>query len=116
MYCNKWQEMTAFYRDGLKLEVAVSLDWFVEFRLNETACLSVADARRASVGSSEGKGLTVTLKVDDIRTVHRQIKETGLEPTPIKDHPWGAKVFYLRDPEGNRIEFWTDAGSMSCME
>jgi len=34
------------------------------------------------------------------------MKKYGLKPTIIKKHPWNARVFYLFDPEGDRIEIW----------
>jgi uncharacterized glyoxalase superfamily protein PhnB len=81
-------------------------DWFVEFLLNAGARLSVADERRASVKTSHGAGITVALEVADIDAVRRDVEEKGLTPTPIRNHPWNARVFYLADPEGHRIEFW----------
>jgi uncharacterized glyoxalase superfamily protein PhnB len=107
LYCKKWPETVAFYKTKLKLEAAVSLEWFVEFKLNKTAFLSIANAERTSIDSSEGKGLTITMQVDDIEATYAYLKETGLNPTSIKDHPWGAKVLYVYDPEGNRLEFWS---------
>ena len=34
LYCRKWKETVAFYRDVLKLDVHFSNDWFVEFDYN----------------------------------------------------------------------------------
>lgn len=44
VYCEKRTEAVAFYRTGLQLPVTVSRDWVVEFRLTDTARLSIADA------------------------------------------------------------------------
>lgn len=107
VYCNRWKECVRFYRDGLGLEVTFNNDWFVEFSLNSACALSIADARRASVDSAQGRGITLTLKVEDIRAAHRALLDNGLFPGEIKKHPWGAMVFYLRDPDGNRIEYWS---------
>jgi catechol 2,3-dioxygenase-like lactoylglutathione lyase family enzyme len=106
LYCNKWEETVSFYRDGLGLLVISSTDWFVEFKLNEAARLSVADERRASIKSGDGKGITISLQVVDVEEVRGQLVERGFDPTPIKE-VWGSKAIYLRDPEGNRLEFWT---------
>ncbi len=106
LYCQKWQETVAFYQIQLKLPVIFHNDWFAEFELNEAARLSVADANRASMDSSRGKGITITLEVEDIESAHRQLNDVGLDPPPVRNHPWGAKLFQLHDPEGNRLEFW----------
>ncbi len=105
LYCRQWQQTVAFYRDGLALPVLTERDWFVEFELNGGARLSIADETRASVKSSGGQGLTLSLKVNDLHERHRILQRAELDPGPIKPL-WGSEVFYLFDPEGNRIEFW----------
>ncbi|MBF0101416.1 MAG: VOC family protein [Desulfobacterales bacterium] len=107
LYCKKWDETAAFYKTKLKLKVCFSSEWFIEFKINEGSCLSIADEERASIGSSEGKGITITMRVNDINAAYLELTEAGLNPTNIKDHPWGAKVIYLYDPEGHRLEFWS---------
>ncbi|MBN2332989.1 MAG: VOC family protein [Deltaproteobacteria bacterium] len=107
LYCRKWQETVAFYQTQLGLKVTTSRPWFVEFELNEASRLSIADEKMTSIDSSDGKGITITLEVDDIEAAYSYLHEAGLKPTPTRDHPWGAKVVHLYDPEGNRIEFWS---------
>lgn len=107
LYCKKWSETVNFYRDVLKLEINFTSDWFIEFRVSETAFLSVADERRASIKSSAGAGLTITLQVEEIETPWRYLHSQGLEPGLIKEHAWGGQVFYFYDPEGHRLEIWS---------
>ena len=94
---------------GLGLPELFRNEWFVEFELTKTARLSIADAGRASIESAEGRGMTVTLKVADIRAVHRDLVARGLSPREISAHPWNAELFYVFDPDGNRVEFWEAA-------
>ena len=98
--------MVTFYQTGLKLPITVSTEWFVEFKLTGTSRLSVADESHTSIKSGSGKGLTIGLQVVDLVTTHSQLKGAELNPTAIKD-VWGAKAFYVFDPEGNRLEFWS---------
>lgn len=105
LYCKKWNETVVFYRDGLKLLVIHSTDWFVEFKLNESARLSVANEGRATIKSGEGRGITISLQVAEIEETRAELIERGLNPGPIKEI-WGSKAIYLHDPEGNRLEFW----------
>lgn len=105
LYCKKWDETVSFYRDGLKLLVISSNDWFVEFKLNERSRLSVANEARASIKSGDGKGITISLQVDDIEQTQAELMEAGITSTPIKE-VWGSKAIYIHDPEGNRLEFW----------
>jgi uncharacterized glyoxalase superfamily protein PhnB len=109
LYCRQWRETVDFYQRRLGLPVTFASSWFVEFRLSDTARLSVADERRASVKSAGGAGITVTLQVESADLARRALQHSGLTPGPVKDHPWGARVFYLADPEGHRLEFWSPA-------
>jgi predicted enzyme related to lactoylglutathione lyase len=106
LYCKHWGEVVRFYRDQLMLPVNFSTDWFVEFRLNELSRLSIADEKRASIKTSRGKGITISLEVSDLEAVRTQLIKTGLSPSPIARHPWNAIVSYVFDPDGNRIEIW----------
>ncbi len=106
LYCKKWKETVAFYKDVLKLDVHFSNDWFVEFSLNNCARLSIVNEENASIKSCSGKGITVCFQVDDIQTMHTCLTGSKVNPTPIKVI-WRSRVFYAYDPEGNRIEFWS---------
>jgi catechol-2,3-dioxygenase len=105
LYCRKWKETVDFYRNGLNLLVISSTDWFVEFKLNESARLSVADEARTSVKTGDGRGITISLQVVDIEKTRSELLGNGFDPSPIKEI-WGSKAIYLHDPEGNRLEFW----------
>lgn len=107
LYCRKWHAVVAFYKTQLRLPVVTSREWFIEFKLNEASYLSIADAARTSMNSCDGKGITITMEVDDIESAHVFLSEAGVDPTPIKDHAWGARVIHIYDPEGNRLEFWS---------
>jgi uncharacterized glyoxalase superfamily protein PhnB len=107
LYCKRWKETVAFYQQHLGLPITFSTDWFVEFRLADAAHLSVADEIRASVKSNSGQGITLALQVDNAETVWESLQERGLRPQPLRDHPWGARAFYLFDPEGHRLEIWS---------
>jgi len=106
LYCRDWQACLAFYQTQLRLPVTAERGWFVEFRLNEHSRLSIADEAATALRSSGGQGVTVTLEVDDIESTHRFLSAAGLQPPPIREHPWGARVIHIYDPEGHRLEFW----------
>ena len=106
LYCRHWEETVKFYGEDLAFPVNFSREGFVEFSLTETARLTIADEKKATIKSPEAKGITLTLQVTGIDHVHRVLRDRGLEPTPVRAHAWNAEVFYLFDPEGHRIEFW----------
>lgn len=106
LYCRRWRESISFYGKSLELPVLFETDWFVEFGLTSTSRLSIADERRSSIKSGGGRGVTLTLEVDDIKIVRDKLDSLGIYVTELIDHPWGAWVFHVFDPEGNRIEIW----------
>lgn len=113
LYCQRWSEMVDFYQHRLGLPITFRSSWFVEFRLSETAYLSVADEQRATIKSSAGAGITLTLQVENIEETWQSLKERGVNPGPIKAHAWGAYVFYFSDPEGYRLEVWSPIPPLS---
>jgi catechol 2,3-dioxygenase-like lactoylglutathione lyase family enzyme len=107
LYCQKWAETVAFYQHKLALPVLFASDWFIEFELGITARLSVADERRSKIKSSQGAGLTLTLQVESADLAWADLQARGVEVEPLRDHAWGARVFYFYDPEGHRLEIWS---------
>ena len=107
LYCRHWSATVAFYRSLLGLPVSFENDWFVEFQLNDGAYLSVADASRASIAAVAGQGITLAWQVRDLAGMHAHLAAAGAPVTPIRRR-WDAWVFYCHDPEGHRLEFWTD--------
>lgn len=106
LYCEKWEKTVHFYKESLCLETLFCSDWFVEFSLNKYARLSIADQKRASIKSADLKGITIGLQVENIDAVWNDFFEKGLDPSHIRPHPWNARVFYVFDPQGHRIEIW----------
>jgi catechol-2,3-dioxygenase len=109
IYCNMWPEMVAYYRDQLGLQPTFEKDaWFIELQLCEGCHLSLAAAERCSVPSAHGKGLTLSWKVAELAALHASLVAKGIETSDITSHSWRAPYFYIHDPEGNRIELWSE--------
>jgi len=107
LYCHNWKDTVIFYRDILELSTTFTSDWFVEFQISSTAYLSIADERRATIKSSRGQGVTLTFRVDNVNEAWKHLSARGIKLGPIRDHAWGARVFYFYDPEGYRLEIWS---------
>jgi catechol 2,3-dioxygenase-like lactoylglutathione lyase family enzyme len=106
LYCRNWDTTVKFYRDVLKLMVNHKTEWLVEFQLVDNTYLSIANAANTSIQSSNGSGITLSFQVDNVDVAQRQFREIGIETGPIKPI-WGARAFYIFDPEGHRIELWS---------
>jgi len=106
LYCRNWDDTVKFYRDVLKLDVNHKTEWLVEFQLIDNTFLSIANVAFTSIQSSKGSGITLSFQVENIDVAHRRLCEIGIETGPIKPI-WGARAFYIFDPEGHRIELWS---------
>lgn len=105
LYCKKWSETVAFYRDIFAFEINYENDWFVEFQITPNSFLSIADETRATIHSVGGQGITLAWQVDNIQAIRNNLVAKGVIVTEIKKR-WGAAVMYLHDPDKHRIELW----------
>jgi catechol 2,3-dioxygenase-like lactoylglutathione lyase family enzyme len=108
LYSGRWAELVDFYRNGLGLRTSMERDWFIEFELHPGAHISVADAKRASIACGDGAGMTLSWRVDDAHEVRGALARNGIDASPIQNR-WGSPGFFVFDPAGNRIEFWSDS-------
>ncbi|NNG00796.1 MAG: VOC family protein [Desulfobacteraceae bacterium] len=105
LYCEKFNRTIRFYRDILNFPVVHETEWFVEFKLGDKSFLSIADARRTTIDSGNGAGITLSFKVRDLDRAHEMLNDLGIETSDIRP-VWGARAFFMSDPEGHRIELW----------
>ena len=107
LYCRHWPESVAFYRDQLGLPEAFANDWFVELMLGPDSFLSVADAARSSIPPGDGAGITLSWQVREVDRTRAQLLDAGVAVGET-GRRWGATVLDLFDPEGNRVELWSE--------
>lgn len=108
IYCRQWEKTRHFYREVLKLDTSFQKDdWFIEFSVNGAAHLSIADAAKCTIPAGDGVGITLSFFVQDLRAAQAVFTDNGIATTEIKAQGWRAPYFYVHDPEGVRIEFWT---------
>lgn len=56
----------------------------------------------------EGKGMYLTIEVEDVDALYEKIKATGVEiKIPMRDEPWGDRHFAIQDPNGIAIDLVT---------
>lgn len=106
LYCRRWEEAVAFYRDRLGLTVSFENEWFIEFEVGPGSYVSVADASHASIAPGDGRGITLSWQVADVDAARTQLIARGVAVSEI-GHRFGSPVIDLFDPAGNRIELWS---------
>lgn len=108
LYCRRWLPTVRFYRDAIGLVVLAKNEWYVEFRVTSASSLSVADSANTPIADVGGQGITLSWRVVDLSVTRKRLLDGGLEPSDIR--PLGrAAALYLHDPEGHRIEIWSDS-------
>jgi catechol 2,3-dioxygenase-like lactoylglutathione lyase family enzyme len=89
-----------FYRDTLKYEIVMDLDWIVTFAsaTHPSAQLSVITR------DPSGYHPAVSIEVDDADAAHSELLRQGYEVVyPLRDEPWGVRRFFARDPDGTIV-------------
>jgi catechol 2,3-dioxygenase-like lactoylglutathione lyase family enzyme len=107
LYCRRWRETIAFYRDKLGLAVVADYGWFIELALSSATSLSVADAARTTIDTDEGRGITLSWRVSNLAATRTRLEHNGLAPSQVRQ-VGDAVACYLVDPEGHRIEIWAE--------
>jgi uncharacterized glyoxalase superfamily protein PhnB len=52
-----------------------------------------------------GKGVYLTIEVEDVDKIYKKLKKTGLEiKIELRDEPWGDRHFTIQDPNGINID------------
>lgn len=108
LYCRHWQPTVRFYRDDLGLPVLAENEWYVEFRVTTASSLSLADSANATIDDVDGQGITLSWHVTDLTATRERLVDHDLAPSEIRN-VGDAVAFYLIDPEGHRLEVWSDA-------
>ncbi len=111
LYTARFEPCVKFYGSLPGFESTFSNDWFVEFRVGGGGCVSVADAGRTSVDAGGPAGLTLTFQVKDADEIHARLTALGMSATTPRNHPWGARTFFVYDPDDRRLEFWSSSSS-----
>jgi len=104
--------LARFYAKVLGVE-AVGDKTHVEMRTQGAglAIFSVEGMEDMAPGSMQGAGygsVTVMFEVDDVDAEYARLQALGVEfVKPLQTHPWGARSFWFRDPDGNIIDLVT---------
>ncbi|MCU0522257.1 MAG: VOC family protein [Anaerolineae bacterium] len=101
-----------FYAKVLGVE-AIGDDTHVELRTQGAglAIFSVEGMEQMAPGSMHGAGtgsIAIEFGVADVDVEYARLEALGvLFVKPPQTHPWGARSFWFRDPDGNIVDFYT---------
>ncbi len=106
LICREWEACVAFYRDVLGLPIVYQRNRFVEFEVTPDSRVGILEPLRPNAAEPGHEHVILSLCVPDIEEVHKKLEARTTDLPPIRKHPWGPRLFEIRDPEGWRIEFW----------
>ena len=111
---------SAFFRDHLGFHEKMAADGFASLA-REDAGMHVVFLRRgievlpASYRDQTAAGVIVAFVVDDLAGEERRLRDEGVAITmPLREEPWGERLFQVTDPNGvivQLVEWATPAGA-----
>ncbi len=61
-----------------------------------------------SMKSASRGGVTLMFEVEEVDREYERLQGLGVEfVKPPQTHPWGARSFWFRDPDGNHVDFYS---------
>jgi len=88
-----------FYLEFLGFHLVMDMDWIITFASpsNPTAQINVVVNQEKIVDHDQA----ITIEVDDVDQLYEKALEMKLDITKnINDEPWGARRFFVKDPNG----------------
>lgn len=108
---DKRQECRDFYVRWLGFEVVFEASWFVYLASQGDRAFGIAfmapdhPSRPPGPETFNGKGMFITLQVEDARAEFERLRAEGLAVAyPLRDEPWGQRRFALYDPSGTWVD------------
>ncbi len=108
LFCtDQLEATTAFYREHLGFEVAVSLEGYVELaREDQGPRLAFMQPDQERWQAASGQGLAYCFQVEDADALHARLASEGVKIVdPPEDKPWGERAFMASDPNGLTLYF-----------
>jgi catechol 2,3-dioxygenase-like lactoylglutathione lyase family enzyme len=108
---SKLAESKAFYTGILGMEVTFENEFYLLLHTpGNQASISFLlpdhPSQQALFHESfQGQGMYLTIEVDDVDKMYKEIKQKGVEiKIDIRDEPWGDRHFAITDPNGVGID------------
>lgn len=108
-------QLTNFYEKILKLDAERYGDNYSEIAAGNTqlAIFDVFEQESLAPGTARvrsNESLLLEFNVEDLEAEYKRIRDMGIDiAKDITTQPWGNTSFYFRDPDGNLINFYTEA-------
>ena len=101
----KLQESKNFYMEHFNFKLMYESDWYIELLAPSiNVGISFTLPQREEGEFFNGRGLILSLEVNDVVAEYERIKAEGLLIyQEIQEKPWGEKSFVINDPNGVHV-------------
>jgi uncharacterized glyoxalase superfamily protein PhnB len=107
------EPMRAFYQEVLQTEPQIYRGNYVEFTLQAGTLALWRQSECEAFGLTPMRGaanhsVLIELEVEDVDGEYARLQGLQLEwVQELRTQPWGHRAFYVRDPDGNVLNFHT---------
>jgi catechol 2,3-dioxygenase-like lactoylglutathione lyase family enzyme len=107
------EPMRTFYQEVLQIEPQTYRGNYVEFALEAGTLALWRQSEYEAFGIAPMRGaanhsVLIELAVEDVDGEYARLKGLPLEwVQELRTQPWGQRTFYVRDPDGNILNFHT---------
>ena len=114
------EPMRAFYQEVLQIEPQIYRGNYVEFTLEAGTLALWRQSACEAFGISPVRGaanhsVLIELEVADVEREYARLKGLAVEwVQELTTQPWGHRAFYVRDPDGNVLNFHTAVEEQSA--
>ena len=104
-------QMRTFYQQVLQIEPQIYRGNYVEFTLEAGVLALWRQSECEAFGITPMRGaandsVLIELEVEDIETEYARLKRLPMQwVQELTTQPWGHRAFYVRDPDGNVLNF-----------
>jgi uncharacterized glyoxalase superfamily protein PhnB len=106
------EQLRTFYQEVLQIEPQTYRGNYVEFTLESGTLALWRQSECQAFGIAPMRGaanhsVLIELEVEDVDTEYARLKGLELEwVQELTAQPWGHRAFYIRDPDGNVLNFY----------
>src|SRR4051794_1865512 len=98
-----------FYVQVFGFEVAMDMDWIISLVSPDNPTAQIAVMTHDATAPVQPQ---LTIEVSDVDAMHTAALRRGDEVVyPLTDEPWGARRFFVRDPNGIVVNVVGEVGS-----
>ena len=111
LLCDDLEQMRSFYHDALGFPIERDWENWIELRAGAVLLTLRPRGRPHDGPRPPGAAVQLAFRVapSDVESCYRELLHKGVEVLePPRDHDYGHRTLFFKDPEGNILEIYAD--------